>query len=61
MIPISQFAAEIPCGRQWIPCEVVGVVGDDECPRFIVMFEDDQGLTTAMRVREVRRIPSSHD
>lgn len=56
MIPIEQFAAEIQCGREWIPCTVVGLVGDDECPRLVVLFEDDQGLTTAMRVREVRRV-----
>jgi hypothetical protein len=55
MIPIEQFNAEIACGREWIPCQVVGVVGDDESPRFIVMFEDSDGLTTLMRVTEVRR------
>jgi hypothetical protein len=33
---------------------VVGVVGD-ESPRFIIMFEDSDGLTTLMRVTEVRR------
>jgi hypothetical protein len=56
VIGIEPFSAHIQCGREWIPCEVVGVVGDDECPRLIVLFEDDQGLTTAMRVREVRRV-----
>jgi hypothetical protein len=59
VIPIAPFAAEIQCGREWIPCEVVGIVGDDEAPRFIIMFDDDRGLTSLMRVSEVRRpLPS---
>lgn len=56
MIPISEFDAEIRCGREWIRCVVHGVVGDDETPRFVVSFEDDEGMTTLMRVRDVRRI-----
>lgn len=56
MIAINEFDAEIQCGREWIPCVVHGVVGDDETPRFIVSFEDDEGLTTLMRVRDVRRV-----
>jgi hypothetical protein len=56
LIPIEQFDAEIQCGREWIPCVVHGVVGDDETPRFIVSFEDDEGMTTLMRVRDVRRV-----
>jgi hypothetical protein len=55
MIPIEQFAAEFACGREWVACDVVGVVGDDDTPRFIIMFEDDNGLTSLMRVSEVRR------
>ena len=55
MIQIEQFAAEIQCGRQWIPCTVVGVVGDDEMPQFVVMFVDSDGMTTLMRARDVRR------
>jgi hypothetical protein len=56
LIPINEFDAEIRCGREWIPCVVHGVVGDDEYPKFIVSFEDEDGLTTLMRVRDVRRI-----
>ena len=56
MIPITEFAAEIRCGREWVPCLVHGVVGDDETPRFIVSFEDSDGMTTLMRVNEVRRV-----
>lgn len=55
MIGINSFAAELRCGRDWIPCTVVGIAGDDDCPRFIVMFDDDDGLTTLLRVSEVRR------
>ncbi|MGY4460529.1 hypothetical protein [Bradyrhizobium sp. LB13.1] len=39
-----------------MPCTVVGVAGDDDCPRLVVLFEDDRGMTTAMRVRDVRRV-----
>lgn len=56
MIPITEFAAEIRCGREWIPCLVLGVVGDGEMPRFIISFEDNDGMTTLMRVNEVRRV-----
>jgi hypothetical protein len=56
MIPIEQFAAEIQCGRKWVPCTVVGVAGEDQCPWFVVMFEDSDGMTTLLRVDEVRRI-----
>jgi hypothetical protein len=55
VIPIEQFAAAILCGREWVPCTVVGLAGDDDCPRLILLFEDDRGMTTAMRVRDVRR------
>jgi hypothetical protein len=55
MIPIASFQAEFRCGREWIACDVVGVVGDDDTPRFIIMFEDDNGLTSLMRVEDVRR------
>ncbi|MET4371576.1 hypothetical protein ABIA99_004275 [Bradyrhizobium sp. LB12.1] len=55
MIPIEQFDAEIRCGREWTPCTVHGVVGDDETPRFLVSFEDDDGMTTLLCVSDVRR------
>jgi hypothetical protein len=55
LIPIAPFAAEIQCGRAWVQCTVVGLAGDDEAPRFIIMFEDGDGMTTLLRVREVRR------
>jgi len=58
VIQIEQFAAEIPCGRQWIPCTVVGVVGDDEMPQFVVMFVDSDGMTTLMRNTGARAKPS---
>lgn len=56
MIAITEFAAEIQCGREWMPCLVHGIVGDDETPRFVVSFEDSDGMTTLLRVNEVRRV-----
>lgn len=56
MITIEPFDAEIQCGRSWVACRVVGLAYDEESPRLIVLFEDDRGMTTAMRVNDVRRV-----
>lgn len=37
MIPISNYRAEFRCGTKWHPCEVVGVCGDPNDFRFVII------------------------
>jgi hypothetical protein len=37
MIPCQEFSAEFQCGREWQPCKVIGVTGEEKDLRFIVI------------------------
>jgi hypothetical protein len=53
VIPITEFAAEFKCGGKWQSCRVVGLAGEPNDLRFVVII--DGQIAYADTVSEVRR------
>jgi hypothetical protein len=55
MIPVASYPAEFLCGGLWTDCMVLGVTDDEDSPKFLISFEDDEGCESLLRVSRVRR------
>ncbi len=53
MIPVEKYVAEFLCGLEWQPCRVVGVTGEPDDLRFIVIVSGP--IEYVDIVNEVRR------
>lgn len=58
MIPIASYSAEFQCGKVWHPCTVVGVCGDPNDLRFVIIARGPtEYVDTAAEVRRPEPSP----